>query len=256
MEYCGYGYIKLDKSDGKDKLRYAIVSSINQNMPVLLSLNNTNDNWNIITGYNKNGEIIYGFDGYSSYWKDIDNDMNIVKDGYLKNKMYYLIYTNGVLVNEKLLAELDRRGIKPEFTLSFDGVGCHDWMRGMEGAEQAAIDAIKLLKSKGFQVAIETVLYTGNKGTLADTLKLSMEIRMIEIPERIDPYKITTAVILNPDGTFSHVSTEVIKIYGKYYARINSMTNGTYLLIYNPKAFKDVNGHWAENDVNDMAQDW
>ena len=81
----------------------------------------------------------------------------------------------------------------------------------MEGAEQAAIDAIKLLKSKGFQVAIETVLYTGNKGTLADTLKLSMEIRMIEIPERIDPYKITTAVILNPDGTFSHVSTEVIK---------------------------------------------
>ena len=34
------------------------------------------------------------------------------------------------------------------------------------------------------------------------------------------------------------------------------MTNGTYLLIYNPKAFKDVNGHWAENDVNDMAQDW
>ena len=113
MEYCGYGYIKLDKSDGKDKLRYAIVSSINQNMPVLLSLNNTNDNWNIITGYNKNGEIIYGFDGYSSYWKDIDNDMNIVKDGYLKNKMYYLIYTNGVLVNEKLLAELDRRGIKP-----------------------------------------------------------------------------------------------------------------------------------------------
>lgn len=86
------------------------------------------------------------------------------------------IYTNGLLVNEKLLDELDIRGIKPEFSLSFDGVGCHDWMRGLEGAEQAALDAIKLLKSRGFHVAIETALYTGNIGTLADTLKVFMEI--------------------------------------------------------------------------------
>ncbi|MDF2541683.1 MAG: transcriptional regulator, AraC family [Herbinix sp.] len=90
MKYCGYDYIKLGKADGKDKLRYAIVSSINQNMPVLLSLDNTNDNWNIITGYNQNAEVIYGFDGYFSYWKNIENDMNVVKDGYLNNKMYFL----------------------------------------------------------------------------------------------------------------------------------------------------------------------
>lgn len=90
MEYCGFDYIKLEKYDGKDKLRYAIVSSINQNMPVLLSLDNANDNWNIITGYTHNAEVIYGFDGYNSYWKNIDGDMNVVKDGYLNNKMYYL----------------------------------------------------------------------------------------------------------------------------------------------------------------------
>jgi hypothetical protein len=90
MEYCGYDYVKLDKSDGLDKLRYAVVSAVNQNMPVLLSLDNANDNWNIITGYENNGAIIYGFDGYSSYWKDIGSDMNVTKDGYLKNNMYFL----------------------------------------------------------------------------------------------------------------------------------------------------------------------
>lgn len=90
MGYCGYDFIRLNKSDGLDKLRYAIVSSINQNMPILLSIDNTDDNWNIIIGYDDNAHIIYGFDGYFSYWKDIDNDMNVVKDGYLENKMYYL----------------------------------------------------------------------------------------------------------------------------------------------------------------------
>ncbi|MDR1271955.1 MAG: radical SAM protein, partial [Clostridiales Family XIII bacterium] len=50
------------------------------------------------------------------------------------------IYTNGLLVDEALLDELDGRGVHPDFFLSFDGVGWHDWLRGVEGAEQMAID--------------------------------------------------------------------------------------------------------------------
>jgi len=77
--------------------------------------------------------------------------------------------------------------------------------------------------------------------------------RTIAIPDGIDPSKITTGIILNKDGTFSHVPTTIIVINGKYYAKINSLTNSTYSVIWSPKTFKDVENHWAKDAVNDMG---
>ncbi|MDP4092738.1 MAG: S-layer homology domain-containing protein [Bacillota bacterium] len=77
--------------------------------------------------------------------------------------------------------------------------------------------------------------------------------RTVAIPDGIDPSKITTGIVLNSDGTFSHVPTTVIKISGKYYARINSLTNSTYSVIWNPKTFKDVENHWSRDIVNDAG---
>ena len=76
---------------------------------------------------------------------------------------------------------------------------------------------------------------------------------MVAIPDGIDPSKITTGIVLNSDGTFSHVPTRIIVIDGKYYAKINSLTNSTYTIIYSPTTFKDVEAHRAKNDVNDMG---
>jgi hypothetical protein len=58
---------------------------------------------------------------------------------------------------------------------------------------------------------------------------------------------------LNNDGTFSHVPTSIVVIDGKYYAKISSLTNSTYSVIWSPRTFKDVENHWAKNDVNDMG---
>jgi hypothetical protein len=77
--------------------------------------------------------------------------------------------------------------------------------------------------------------------------------RTIAIPDGVDPAKITTGVVLNNDGTFSHVPTTIIKVDGKYYARINSLTNSTYSVIWNELSFKDMEGHWAEEIVNDLG---
>ena len=77
--------------------------------------------------------------------------------------------------------------------------------------------------------------------------------RTIAIPDGIDPSKITTGIVLNSDGTFSHVPTSIVMINGKYYAKINSLTNSTYSVIYNPVTFTDVSSHWAKNAVNDMG---
>ncbi len=80
------------------------------------------------------------------------------------------IYSNGALVNEKLLKELDRRGIHPEFNMSHDGVGWHDWMRGVDGAEKAVDRAFLLCREYGFPTGAEMCLHQGNKHTLRDTV--------------------------------------------------------------------------------------
>lgn len=60
-------------------------------------------------------------------------------------------YTNGWLLNETMLEEFEHRGIKPCISISFDGVGWHDWMRGVPGAEKAAIHALEICKKEVFQ---------------------------------------------------------------------------------------------------------
>ena len=51
------------------------------------------------------------------------------------------IYTNGKLVDRRLLDELESRNMKPTFHMSYDGKDWHDWIRGIPGAEKYAIDA-------------------------------------------------------------------------------------------------------------------
>ena len=83
------------------------------------------------------------------------------------------IFSNGLLLNEKFFAELERRNLRPEFQVSFDGVnGCHDWLRGVEGAEKFAIRAIKLLQEKNLSVTVAIDLHRGNLFAFRDTVKI------------------------------------------------------------------------------------
>lgn len=77
--------------------------------------------------------------------------------------------------------------------------------------------------------------------------------RTVAIPEGVDPSKITTAIVVDADGTVRHVPTTIIVIDGKYHAKINSLTNSTYSVIWNPLEFKDAEKHWAKNTLNDMG---
>lgn len=62
------------------------------------------------------------------------------------------IYTNGALLKPQLLEQLRAMGQSPIFVISFDGLGVHDWMRGVPGAEQATLDAMDLVRSFGFSL--------------------------------------------------------------------------------------------------------
>ncbi|MDD3279712.1 MAG: radical SAM protein [Lachnospiraceae bacterium] len=86
------------------------------------------------------------------------------------------IYTNGTLLNKEKLRWFIQRKHTPQFVLSFDGIGSHDWIRGQKGAQEQAILAIRLLKAEGFSVMIETALCRRNIDSLLDTYRLLREL--------------------------------------------------------------------------------
>ncbi len=77
--------------------------------------------------------------------------------------------------------------------------------------------------------------------------------RVMEIPTGVDPSKITTGIVFNSDGTYSHVPTDVYQKDGKWYAKLNSLTNSNYSIIWNSITVKSVEKHWSKDTVNDMA---
>ena|GEM_PF-2171757 len=79
-------------------------------------------------------------------------------------------------------------------------------------------------------------------------------VKYIALPEGIDPNRITTGVVVNPDGSVYHLPTVVTKINNRYFAQINDLrSSGTYSVIWNPQDFNDVRTHWGKADVNNIA---
>ena len=100
-------------------------------------------------------------------------------------------------------------------------------------------------------VAFTVTATYGGKTVDVDTFSTYID-RVIEVTAE-QAAKITTAVVVNADGSTRHVPTNVIEKDGKYYAVINSRTNSTYALIQNEVTFADAKGKWYEAAVNEMG---
>lgn len=98
--------------------------------------------------------------------------MDIVRELTRREMGITCIFTNGWLLDEKLLDEIEALGIKPPFQLSFDGVGQHDFLRGIEGCEARTLSALKLLQKRGYRVSVSTCLHRGNVHTVRETVNL------------------------------------------------------------------------------------
>ncbi|WP_337102025.1 S-layer homology domain-containing protein [Paenibacillus sp. YIM B09110] len=108
-----------------------------------------------------------------------------------------------------------------------------------------------------FSVVVPAVDFTvtatyGGKTVEVTAYNVYVE-RMVALPDGIDPNRITTGVVVDPDGTVRHVPTKIVMIDGKPYAKINSLTNSTYAVVWHPIAFADVEKHWAKEAANDMG---
>ena len=65
------------------------------------------------------------------------------------------IHTNGRKINDFTLDKFEERGIKPEFSVNFDGVDWRAWMMGAGGAEQAGLNALRYCYLRGFPTSVE-----------------------------------------------------------------------------------------------------
>lgn len=84
----------------------------------------------------------------------IRRDFLQIVDEIAKRGMFVVqIFTNGSLISCGLLDGLRERGLSPLFMISFDGVGFHDAMRGVKGAEEVFYKKLGLLREYGFRIS-------------------------------------------------------------------------------------------------------
>ncbi len=104
-----------------------------------------------------------------------------------------------------------------------------------------------------FEVVANTIRIDGSTDEVKINKFSNFVERIMEIPAGTDPSKISTGIAFNSDGTYAHVPTTIFKKDGKWFAKINSLTNSTYSLIWNPVIVESVVNHWSKEAVNDMA---
>ncbi|WP_337034149.1 S-layer homology domain-containing protein [Paenibacillus illinoisensis] len=117
-------------------------------------------------------------------------------------------------------------------------------------AEDAAAQNALTLVAPSFDFTVKAIF----ADQAVDVTKFNVYVeRSIALPEGIDPNKITTGIVTDPDGSIRHVPTKVTEEDGKFYAQINSLTNSLYSVVWHPLMFQDVENHWAKDAVNDMG---
>lgn len=122
---------------------------------------------------------------------------------------------------------------------------------------EAAVEVVRQASNGNFTLVVPPLEFHvrasyGEKTVEVNRFSAYVE-RTILIPDGVDPNQITTAVVVEPDGSVRHIPTTIVQIDGIYYARVSSLTNSTYSVVWHPVEFADMADHWAKAAVNDMG---
>lgn len=79
------------------------------------------------------------------------------------------VNTNGHFITRETLDRLNEIGCRPLMKISFDGFGHHDWLRNRKGAEETALQAIRLCIDNGFRVKVQTNVHRNNLESILPT---------------------------------------------------------------------------------------
>ena len=87
-----------------------------------------------------------------------------------RNIVISYINTNGSFITEDVLNEFAVRNVRPMFQISYDGKGWHDWLRGVQGAEEKINRMLMMCYDMGFHVNANMVVHEGNIHTIRESI--------------------------------------------------------------------------------------
>lgn len=79
------------------------------------------------------------------------------------------LITNGSLLDDELLGFIKQYHPQAEIMISFDGIGCHDWLRQHKGSEEQAVKAVRASVKAGFPVIINSNVNRRNRGVMFES---------------------------------------------------------------------------------------
>jgi hypothetical protein len=90
--------------------------------------------------------------------------------------------------------------------------------------------------------------------TLLNITKLNAQAEhRLVIPDRIDSTMAPTALIVQADGSYRPLPTKFLAVEGKRYAKVNSLSSNTYVVVTHSTTFSDVANHWSAQAINEMS---
>jgi radical SAM protein with 4Fe4S-binding SPASM domain len=94
-----------------------------------------------------------------------------------------ILFTNASLLDESVLETLEKYGHHPRFQLSFDGLGHHDWLRGVKGAEAQADAAFRMLQKYKAKVSVAMCIHRENRDSLRDTVNYlaDLDVKLLRV---------------------------------------------------------------------------
>lgn len=85
------------------------------------------------------------------------------------------IATNGFLLDDRMIELFAKYNMHPSIQISYDGVGHHDWMRGIKGAEELTIAAMDACKRNGISYILSMCVHRENVHLIPETIRLAAE---------------------------------------------------------------------------------
>ena len=124
--------------------------------------------------------------------KDLPEFLDLLKE---RGITVSTIFSNGWLISESLLDMLEEKGFHPSFQLSFDGVGWHDFLRGVYGAEARTARALELLQKRRIPVTVSMCMHRKNAHVIRDSISFLAKLgvhsvklsQMMELGAWADP---------------------------------------------------------------------